>query len=259
MEPFLAPAEMAAAWIQMALAPWVASGEPENSRGKVGVEPLGGGLVRMAVHGVMMRSPLGQELGIGAVDTMSLTQAAENAANDDRVRGVLLDVDSPGGFLVGGPEAADALSELSARKPLVSWTGGMMASLAYWMGSQAHAVMASKSAQVGSIGAIITLRDWSRLLEHFGIRTEVFTNREAIYKGTGVFGVPLTDAQRGYVQSMVDGAFTDFNAGIERRRRVNPEAMQGQVLRGAAAVNAGLVNQIGSFRDAVSALRHAVS
>jgi hypothetical protein len=58
----------------------------------------------------------------------------------------VLNVNSPGGFSVGGAEIADAVFEFS--KPTVVWVGGMMCSLAYWIGSQAGAVVATRSAGI---------------------------------------------------------------------------------------------------------------
>jgi len=55
-----------------------------------------------------------------------------------------MDINSPGGFSVGGAEIADAI--FKSAKPTVAWVGGMMCSLAYWIGSQAKAVISARSA-----------------------------------------------------------------------------------------------------------------
>lgn len=251
-EALLAPMEVVGAWMPLLTMPF--AGGQSNGPGRL--EPLGAGLARLQVDGVMMRKPDAWErVMLGATDTEELRAAAEEAMRPD-IKGLLVDVDSPGGFLIGGPEFADALSAVADAKPVVAWTGGMMASLAYWAGSQAGMVMASPSAAVGSIGAYITVRDFSRLLESFGIRTEVFTNREGTYKGIGILGRPLTDAHRDLLQADVDSAFSDFRAAVTRRRTtVNPDAMRGQTMPGTKAALAGLINQTGSFRDAVGTLK----
>ncbi|MFM7102570.1 MAG: hypothetical protein ACKO3N_15530, partial [Verrucomicrobiota bacterium] len=92
--------------------------------GDVAIVPISGTLGR--------RPDVIDLLYFGMEDTEVLLEEFSQAAANPWVRGILLDVDSPGGFLTGGPELADAVRRTSTRKPVVAWTGGSMASLAYW-------------------------------------------------------------------------------------------------------------------------------
>lgn len=131
----------------------------------------------------------------------------EQAGADAGVGGILLVVDSPRDFYTGGPELADAVRSAGRRKPVVAWTGGTMASLAYWVGSQARQVVASRSATVGSISVFIALCDVIKLLDAFGVKVELIKNREGGLKAAGLPGTGLSDAQREHFQERAQAAF----------------------------------------------------
>ena len=253
-EPILAPSNIAETWVAALAAPAAAAADNSPSLTSTALEPMGDGFARLRVHGVMMRRPSAWERSmIGAIDTEGLQEAALEAMSP-QIRGLILDIDSPGGLVVGGPEFAGALDALARTKPVVAWSSGHMASLAYWAGSQANVVMATPSAVVGSIGVIVAMRDFSRMLEGMGIRTEVIVNKEAIYKSIGVVGSSLSDAQRTHLQARVDDVYSDFKGAIRAHRQVQPSAMQGQTMSGSRGVSVGLIDRTGGFSDAMATL-----
>jgi len=185
------------------------------------------------VAGALARRPDPFELACGTFeDTDVLRDLVDQAAQDPQVRSMVLDVDSPGGFYGGGPELANAIRTASATKPVVAWTGGMMASLAYWVSSQADQVVASRSAAVGSIGVYIAAYDLTRLYESVGVKVELFKNREGDLKAMGVPGTSLTEAQRGHLQDPAQSCFNGFTAAVRHRRAELPEAVQPCSLHG---------------------------
>ena len=109
------------------------------------------GIGVVSVSGPLIRRPdLFARVVMGAVDTEDVAAALSEAGASPAVRAVFLDIDSPGGTVAGTPELAGAVASLNARKPVYAFTSGMMASAAYWIASQATAVYATPSAQVGS-------------------------------------------------------------------------------------------------------------
>ncbi len=130
-----------------------------------------------------------------------------------------------------------------------------MASLAYWIGSQARAIVASRSAIVGSIGVFTTVTDYTQYLAAAGIKVEVIKNKEADYKAAGVPGTSLTDAQRSYLQDSVQASFQEFQAAVTLKRRIEAAAMRGQTFNGLKSKSAGLVDAIGDRSYALSILR----
>lgn len=195
----------------------------------------------------------------GVEDSAAVTRViSESGANSD-VQGVLLDFNTPGGMLLGGPEIGDAIAAVAKVKPVVAFAGGLCCSLGYMAASQANTIVASKSAIVGSIGVISSVTDYTKLLENMGVKFEYFTNAEAKYKGAGAVGKPLTDDQRSQIQGSVDSAFKLFKSTVlSTRPQVKAEAMQGQTYRGDEARAVGLVDAIGSRASAISLLQKQI-
>jgi len=180
-------------------------------------------------------------------------------AADDTVEGVLLDIDSPGGFVNGTPELGDLVARLAKIKPVVSHTSGMAASAAYWIAAQAPTVIASRSAIVGSIGVYAALYDLAAYYAEMGVKVEVFTNKEATFKAAGLPGTSLSDEQRAHFQARVQRDFTEFKAAVNGPRpQVGPEAMRGQTFNGIEAKKLGLVDGVGDRAFALSTLRQKV-
>ena len=198
---------------------------------------------------------------LGLEDSRMVERAIKSAAIDPSVRGIMLRINSPGGQVMGGQEMADAVTMASERKPVMAHASGMMASLAYVVGSQARAgVYASPSAESGSIGVIMTAVDRSRMLENAGIKVELITNKAAKFKGTANPNVPLTEEGRQYLKDRAEAAFGRMRATIlAARPGVPDESMQAQLFTGKDAIAAGLVDAVGSFDFAMAALRNRMN
>lgn len=187
--------------------------------------------------------------GVTSVDVMQ--RIINEALSDKTIDAIVLDVDSPGGTVTGVPEAAQAIETAVAQKPIVAYTGGMMASAAYWISASADAIFAAPSADVGSIGVYAALLDTSRMLENEGIKVEMF--KQGKFKAMGFPGIPLTEEQRAYIQDGVDDIANWFRGFVSANRRsVEADAMEGQTFMGQSAVDAGLVDRIGSLDDAIA-------
>jgi len=217
---------------------------------------LDGGIAVMPVEGMLARKPDAWELLCGVEDTSALHNLFNELVRSAEVKGIVLDIDSPGGFVTGGPEFADAVRQATKTKPVVAFTGGTMASLAYYIGSQANAVIATRSAQVGCIGVFTTHIDLSQMYDAAGIKIEVLKNQEGAFKAMGILGTSLTKEQREHLQERMNIAFRDFRESVTRARpQVQEGAMRGQVLEGKEARNAGLIDSIGDLSFAVSTVR----
>ena len=215
------------------------------------------GVAVIEITGTLAAKPdLYEIIYYGFTDSLEVGALIERTAKDPSVKGLLLNWDSPGGYLTGGPEVADAIAKAAKTKPVVSWTGGQMASLAYWMASQSTFIAASTSARVGSVGVYIAVPDLSERYKAAGVKVEVFRNVEAIYKAAGVPGTTLSDDHKRMLQESAQTSFEEFKAAILRARpQAKAEAMQGQVFGGAQSEAMGLVDFVGSMASASANLR----
>ena len=106
--------------------------------------PLGGRahLARLSVTGLI-------------TENRKLTEAVAALAKDDAVRGLIVYVDSPGGSVAGGESLHQAISEVAARKPVVTVMGGTAASAGYMIAVPAARIFARASTLTGSIGVLL--------------------------------------------------------------------------------------------------------
>lgn len=173
---------------------------------------------------------------------------------DATVEAVVFRFDSPGGTVRGTPELADAVADLSKAKPTVGFVDGLAASAAYFVASQVRKVYATKSSDVGSIGTIYVVPDFSVMMAREGIKVHVIATGPL--KGTGAFGAEVTPEQIEYLQGMVNESQSMFDLAVQTGRRLSMDQMKairpGQVFMAGTARKMGLVDGIAStMGDAV--------
>lgn len=236
-----------------------AAAEPESwRRTRANFAPrtsVEGGIGVLEINGVLAYRPdLGDLIFDGFEDSSEVLSAFRRLEADPEAKAIVLDVNSPGGFSVGGAEIADAVFKSS--KPTVTWSGGMICSLAYWIGSQSKAVVASRSSLVGSIGAYVSVVDFHRMLANAGIEVKVFTNKEGAFKAAGMPGAPVSDDHAAEFTRQAQRAFEVFRTDVLRAREGVPDgAMQGQVFDGSQAKRQGLVDALGDLTYAKAIAR----
>jgi signal peptide peptidase SppA len=151
-------------------------------------------------------------------------------------------------------ELAAIIRSARGRKPVVAVANTLMASAAYWIGSQADEIIASPSAQVGSIGVICVHRDVSAAEAKLGIKTTLVTAGK--YKGDGSEHEPLSDTAKASMQRMVDTYYAAFVQDISRGRAVTTAEVregygEGDVLSAKDAFKAGMIDGIGTLEQAI--------
>ena len=187
---------------------------------------------------------------LGYARPESIREKLEDAATNPAVKSIILNIDSPGGTVTGTPELASFVKEVAASKPLYSYTAGLCCSAAYWIAAPSRAILATPSAEVGSIGVYVAHQDMSGLAKAMGIVVNVF--RSGKFKGAGVPGTSLSEAQAAEVQAKVDSLAALFKAYVtENRPGVDDDTMQGQSFMGYQSAGVKLVD--GMVRDLAEA------
>lgn len=200
--------------------------------------PVGKGLSKME-----------KQCGATSFEDIRADLAAAPAAG---ARGILLHFENaPGGTVTGTPETAQLIAESAL--PIVAFTDDLMASASYYMAAGAKAIVASPSASVGSIGVYIPWVDRGELYAREGLKPDPIVNTGGDLKALG-FGGTLTEAQRAYLQEMVDDDFAEFSGHVRNYRAVDSSAMRGQTLSGRKALAANLVDALGDISTARAAL-----
>jgi signal peptide peptidase SppA len=226
--------------------------KPDQSNQLLSVED---GIGTVAIEGPILRKPsLFARVLMGASGSEEIGSAIREAGERDDIKAVFLDIDSPGGTVAGTPELAAAVASLNERKPVYAFSSGLMCSAAYWIASQAHAIYATPSAQVGSIGVVQAVIDDSAALASEGIKVEVFSVGK--YKAIGAPGTPLTDDQRELIQSNLAEIAGEFHAAVLAKGRAIPaEAMEGQTFSGRQAQRFNLAGMVPDRAEAMRRLK----
>ncbi|RPI83180.1 MAG: signal peptide peptidase SppA, partial [Planctomycetaceae bacterium] len=188
-------------------------------------------------------------------------EAIKKAKDDDRVKGVLLAVDSPGGLVTDSHHIYHRLRELSVLKPVVVSMGSMAASGGYYVSMGAGPetkIFAEPTTWTGSIGVIIPHYEVAGLAEKLGV--------EAAPLKTGEFKDALspframTERDREVWNAILDQSFQQFidvidvnRPGLERQRV--QELATGQIYTAQDALQSGLIDAIGYEEDALDELK----
>jgi len=226
--------------------------QPDSSNPLLSVED---GIATISIEGPILRKPgLFARVIMGATDSEEIGAAIREANDRTDIKAVMLNIDSPGGTVAGTPELANAVASLNEQKPVYAFSSGLMASAAYWIASQARAIYATPSAQVGSIGVVQAVVDDSAALDKEGIKVEVFSVGK--YKAMGAPGNPLTNDQRELIQSNLAEIAGEFHAAVlAKGRAIPPDAMEGQTFSGRQAQRYNLAGMVPDRAEAMRRLR----
>jgi signal peptide peptidase SppA len=213
------------------------------------------GIGVVSIEGPILRKPdLFARVFLGATSSEDIGDALREAGERPDIKAVFLEIDSPGGTVAGTPELAAAVASLNARKPVYAFSSGLMCSAAYWVASQARAIYATPSAQVGSIGVVQAVVDNSAAIEKAGIKVEMFSVGK--YKAMGAPGTPLTDEQRELISSNLAEIAGEFHTAVLAKGRAIPaEAMEGQTFSGRQAQRHNLAGMVPDRAEAMRRLR----
>ncbi len=194
----------------------------------------------------------GTENTIGSV---SLSKAVREARKDDKVKAIVLRVNSPGGSALASDIIGRELQLAAEEKPLVISMGDYAASGGYWISAKSHYIFAEPTTLTGSIGVFGTFPNMKKFMnEKLGLTVDVAkTNENADF---GSVMQPLTEMQYARLQENVVKTYDDFTKLVAEGRGLRQSYVdsigQGRVWAGVDALELGLVDQLGDIEDAVA-------
>lgn len=194
--------------------------------------------------------------------TERLIKQIERVGKDDAIKGVLLVVDSPGGFVADSHEIYHRLKQLEAKKkPIFVQMKRMAASGGYYIsmgaGPQGR-IFAEPTTWTGSIGVIIPRYDFSKLADKFGVGSDPLKTGE--FKDALSPFRPLTDNERKLWENILDQSFQKFISVIdENREGLDANGVKalatGQIFTADDAKTNKLIDEIGYEEDSLKALQ----
>lgn len=214
--------------------------------------PREGVVAVIKVHGVIAhRMNLFSDIS-GGTSTELLEAQVRAAIAEPAITRLVLDVNSPGGGVFGLPELAQTIREARAVKPITAVVNALMASAAYWLGSAATEIVATPSAQVGSIGVFALHQDHSKELAEAGVDVTVIGAGK--YKTETLPFAPLSAEARAAIQRQVDTYYGMFVRDVAQGRQTTVAAVregygEGRTLDATAAREAGMIDRIATLDE----------
>lgn len=232
-------------------------GDPEALEARLGrplentrVVTMRDGIAVIPVTGPIMRYANMFTRISGATSTQELATDLQAALDDPKVKGIILNVDSPGGEANGINELGDMVYAARGKKPIKAYGGGTVASASYWIGSSADELVIDDTALLGSIGVVVevALREAREGEKRYTITSSNAPNKRPNLE---------TEEGRAELSKTIDALGEVFVAKVARNLGVTPDQVpamgdHGGLKVGAAAVASGLAHRLGSLESLIT-------
>lgn len=246
-------------YVQARASGTIGASEPRaRSADRRPVTKSGGAIAVLPLYGVIAQRMDMMMAYCGGTSTERFADDFDAAIADPDVSAIVIDCDSPGGNVQGTPELAKRiLAARSKGKKLTAVANGTMASAAYWICSACDEVVASPSAEVGSIGVFCVHLDESGLNEQLGLKYTIVKAGE--HKAEGNPWEALSADAEAYLQSQVDEMYSMFVGAVAKHRgidvkTVNADFGQGRTMTAKQALSAGMIDRVATLEDTLKRL-----
>jgi protease IV len=190
----------------------------------------------------------------GQIGGDSLARELRQLRLDDRVKALVLRVDSPGGSALASDIIQREVRLIQKVKPVVVSMGNVAASGGYWISTYANKIFAEPTTITGSIGVIGLSFNYQKLANNNGITWDTIKTSKLADSMT--IARPRTPQELAISQKMVDNIYDDFITKVSESRKMPKEKVteiaQGRVWSGIDAKALGLVDELGGLNDAIA-------
>ena len=171
----------------------------------------------------------------------------EKAQKDSKIKGVLLNVNSPGGAVPPSIEIAYAIKELKKHKPVIAYASGIMASGSYYASIYANKIIANPGSIVGSIGVIMQSINAEELMDTIGVKPQ--TVKQGTYKEAGTPTREWTPQERAELETLTKDTYDLFVKDVATARGLDINASNSyadaHIFASQRAKDAGLIDEVG--------------
>ncbi|MCF6330236.1 MAG: signal peptide peptidase SppA [Sulfurimonas sp.] len=190
---------------------------------------------------------------IGPVlDVTETLQQIDKANDNTNVKGVLININSPGGAVSPSVELAYAIKRLKLNKPVVVYASGTIASGSYYASIWADEIMANPGSMVGSIGVIMQGTDMSELMSKIGIKTQ--SVQAGKYKNVGTGYRAWESYEINELNKVIQGTYDMFTRDVADARGLEYKKRDlyanAHIFTAAQAKKVGLIDSVGVMHDA---------
>src|SRR5206468_8150721 len=206
---------------------------------------------------IVMRGLISSSIPGAASDSMvdDLRMALQQARDDDRVKGVVLEIDSPGGEVTASDMIYNAVVKTRAKKSVVVYMDSLASSGGYYVSCGGKYLMANETTITGSIGVIIQTLNYQHLLDKVGLASVVFKSGK--FKDILNGARPMTPEEQALIQDFVMKTYDKFLGVVAKERNVPADTLRngiadGRILSGRDALENKLIDGLGQIEDALA-------
>ena len=195
----------------------------------------------------------------GVISGDDATIAALGAVGKSGAKGLILDIDSPGGGAEGSERIYEAIREVAKAKPTAAVVGSVAASGAYIAALGADRIFVHQTSIVGSIGVLAQYPNVSGLLDKLGVKYETIKSSPLKAVPNGL--EPTSDAARAAIAAVIDDSYAWFKNLVRERRSMNDDELarvsDGRVFTGRQSLPLKLADALGGEKEAIAWLNDA--
>jgi len=206
------------------------------------------------------RNELSISSGIGLVevkgliiDPLETVKQLHDFGKDDKVKSVVVRIDSPGGVVGPSQEIWSAVKRLKEKKPVVVSMGSVAASGGYYIAVPATLIYANPGTITGSIGVLMKFSNLEGLMDKVGMKS--FTLKTGKFKDVGSPSRSMSLEEKEMLQSVIESTHSQFVSAVAEGRRLPEtkvrEIADGRIFSGEQALANKLIDRLGTLQDAV--------
>ena len=190
----------------------------------------------------------------GLIGSESLSKLLRQAREDDKIKAVVIRIDSPGGSAFASEVIRQEIVSLrNFGKPVVISMGSVAASGGYWIAMGASEVWASPTTITGSIGVFGIIPTFEDTLQDLGVQSDGLGT--TVLSDIFQLSRPMSNHAKQIVQAGVDHTYSQFLTIVAEARSSSIEGVdliaQGRVWTGRKALDLGLVDQLGGLTQSL--------
>jgi protease-4 len=203
---------------------------------------------------VLKKSIVAIDLDGVIIDGKDFLDLLRKYRKEDKVKGFLIRISSPGGVVGPSQEMYDEIKRTREqfKKPVIAYCASVAASGAYYAAVGADKIYTTPGCMIGSIGALMEFVNLEKLYDWAKVRRYSITTGK--YKDAGAEYKPLAADERQLFQDLLNDVLRQFKAAVADGRKMKPEFLDkyadGRVFTGAQAVKLGFADTVGSWDDA---------
>ncbi|MSL15583.1 S49 family peptidase [Escherichia coli] len=218
------------------------------------------GIAVLPVTGTLVHRLGGMRPFSGMTGYDGIVACLQQAMADSQVRGILLDIDSPGGQAAGAFDCADMIYRLRQQKPVWALCNDTACSAAMLLASACSRRLVTQTSRIGSIGVMMSHVSYAGHLAQAGV--DITLIYAGAHKVDGNQFEALPAEVRQDMQQRIDAAHRMFAEKVAMYTGLSVDAVTGTeaaVFEGQSGIEAGLADELINASDAISVMATALN